>query len=225
MLLSKYRGIIYKYTSPSNKIYIGQTISENGRRLSHLSIAFNPKAKDYNTPFHKAIRKYGFDSFNYEVVCTAQNSNKLVLKALLNQLESLFISYYNSYGKGGYNCTKGGEGNVGLVHSKQTLIKMSNSQTGHPCSQETRAKMSRWQIGKKLSQETKDKISKAHKGKEKFDNRKPVQQFTLTGELIGEYPSIKHAALALDCNASLISKALKNPETYSAKGFKWNYKL
>lgn len=28
------RGIIYKYTSPENKVYIGQTIDEEARRLS-----------------------------------------------------------------------------------------------------------------------------------------------------------------------------------------------
>ena len=32
----KYRGIIYKYTSPSNKVYIGQTINEKNRKRGNI---------------------------------------------------------------------------------------------------------------------------------------------------------------------------------------------
>lgn len=33
----KKRGIIYKYTSPSGKVYIGQTVDEKGRKNGHRS--------------------------------------------------------------------------------------------------------------------------------------------------------------------------------------------
>lgn len=32
-----YNGIIYKYTSPSGKVYIGQTMQENERRQTFLN--------------------------------------------------------------------------------------------------------------------------------------------------------------------------------------------
>jgi len=45
-------GIIYKYTSPSGKCYIGQTIQENIRKSQHKLAS-----KDIYTthPFYKAV--------------------------------------------------------------------------------------------------------------------------------------------------------------------------
>lgn len=34
------RGVIYKYTSPSNKIYIGQTLNEYMRRALIIECSF-----------------------------------------------------------------------------------------------------------------------------------------------------------------------------------------
>ena len=39
-----YTGIIYKYTSPSNKVYIGQTRDEFNRRQKFLSKTNYPYA-------------------------------------------------------------------------------------------------------------------------------------------------------------------------------------
>lgn len=51
---------IYKYTNQINgKIYIGQSLNVEHRNMAHKSSAFNQNANDYNSRFHKAIRKYG----------------------------------------------------------------------------------------------------------------------------------------------------------------------
>lgn len=55
------KGIIYKYTSPSGKCYIGQTINEDRRKLQHKRAAFNENHKEYDKPFYRALRKYGWD--------------------------------------------------------------------------------------------------------------------------------------------------------------------
>ena len=39
----EYRGIIYKYISPSNKVYIGQTINEKNRKRQHKQQALKGK--------------------------------------------------------------------------------------------------------------------------------------------------------------------------------------
>lgn len=58
------RGIIYKYTSPSGKTYIGQTINESSRR----SVFFNLN-KEYAGPkINMARAKYGPNNFEYEVI-------------------------------------------------------------------------------------------------------------------------------------------------------------
>lgn len=56
------RGIIYKYTSPSGKVYIGQTRSESTRRAKW----FNDKAPYAGPKINAARLKYGPTNFKYE---------------------------------------------------------------------------------------------------------------------------------------------------------------
>lgn len=97
-------GIIYKYTSPSGKSYIGQTIHEEIRKGQHIQAA-----KDKNTqhPFYKAVQKYGWDNISYEVLVRFECGNKSTLTKILDHFEIFYISKYNSY-KRGYNQTPGG---------------------------------------------------------------------------------------------------------------------
>lgn len=112
------KGIIYKYTSPSNKSYIGQTIHEIKRKNQHKRSAFNPNDVAYFSPFHKAIRTYGWDSFSYEVLYTIIDNNPNVVKEALDKMEIYYIGLYDSF-KSGYNCNIGGNS-----------IKINKS---HPC--------------------------------------------------------------------------------------------
>lgn len=100
---------IYKYQNKINhKIYIGQSIDLEQRRYAHKSSAFNKNAKDYNSQFHQAIRKYGLENFSYEVI--VEISKEEYSKQILDDLEKYFIKYYDSY-KNGYNATEGGDDN------------------------------------------------------------------------------------------------------------------
>ena len=97
-------GIIYKYTSPNGKCYIGQTIKENTRKRQHKLAS-----KDVNTthPFYKAVQKYGWDNFIYEVLIKFECGNRHTLIKILDHFEIFYIAKYNSY-KCGYNQTPGG---------------------------------------------------------------------------------------------------------------------
>jgi hypothetical protein len=53
------RGVIYKYTSPSGKSYIGQTVREDQRKKEHYYLAYCYENSKFDTKFYKAIRKYG----------------------------------------------------------------------------------------------------------------------------------------------------------------------
>ena len=98
-------GIIYKYTNTINgKSYIGQTVNPIQRHNSHLSEAKTPK-----TLFHKALKKYGIESFTYEIICSVESNNKKELKEKLNECELKYIELYDTY-RNGYNSTKGGDG-------------------------------------------------------------------------------------------------------------------
>ncbi len=101
---------IYKYENKINhKCYIGQSVDIQQRQYNHKSSTYNEKAKDYDSQFHQAVRKYGgFDNFTFEIVAELQPEEYNY--QTLNQLEKFFIEYYDSY-KNGYNATPGGDEN------------------------------------------------------------------------------------------------------------------
>ena len=88
---------IYKITNKINgKIYIGQTIRPVEYRFNrHINDAMRNKL---STHFARAIRKYGSDKWQIEVIDNATNQDEL------NQKEQYWIRYYNSVEKG-YNET------------------------------------------------------------------------------------------------------------------------
>lgn len=98
---------IYKYQNKLNgKVYIGQSIDIERRQYNHKSSAYNEKANDYNSQFHQAIRKYGLENFDFEII--AELTPEEYTRQTLNQLEIFFIKYYDSF-KNGYNATEGGD--------------------------------------------------------------------------------------------------------------------
>lgn len=103
--------IIYKATNKLNgKCYIGQTRhSLEYRKRVHLT-----KAKQgIQTHFYSAIRKYGADSFEWEILCSANDKNRL------NELETFYITKFDSI-KHGYNMVDGGDNNVMDIESVKT---------------------------------------------------------------------------------------------------------
>ena len=90
------RGIIYKITSPSGKVYVGQTIQEFKHRIrSH-------QRKDSGcTAISRAIQKYG-DEMKYEII---ENN---IPHEQLDEREVFWIKKLNSISPGGYNLNTGG---------------------------------------------------------------------------------------------------------------------
>ena len=81
---------IYKYENKTNhKCYIGQSVDIERRQYNHKSSVYNDKANDYNSQFHQAVRKYGFDNFDYEIIATL--SPEEYSKELLDQMEKLLL--------------------------------------------------------------------------------------------------------------------------------------
>ena len=104
---------------------------------------------------------------------------------------------------------------------------------GKKLTEEHKKKISKSRFGCKLSEETKKKISESGKGKHNnAEFSKTVYQYTMGGEFIGEYPSIKAAARTTGysfsairncCNGGCIRKG-KWVNCTQHKGFKWSYK-
>ena len=121
------RGYIYKVTNKKNgKVYIGQTmISIKIRWNRHKNHSFKPNRNDYNVKFHKAIRKYGTDSFEIEELEMFEAKDKQSLLVLLNEAEINYINKFDSFNNG-YNSTLGGSKGGGLrgkLNSQSIKIK------------------------------------------------------------------------------------------------------
>ena len=88
---------IYKISNTENdKVYIGQSKRPVDKRFNrHINDAVNLKL---DTHFARAIRKYGADKFNIEIIDSAETQKEL------NEKERYWIHFYDSI-KNGYNET------------------------------------------------------------------------------------------------------------------------
>lgn len=114
------KGIIYEFRNTiNNKYYVGQTMYPQHRYLDHK------RAKGDNI-FDRAIRKYGFDNFEYKVVNEYEASDVYELKDILNDAEIRQIELRDSYNNG-YNMTIGGGGSAGYTASEETKQKQRDA--------------------------------------------------------------------------------------------------
>lgn len=100
------KGIIYKLIcKPSNKVYVGQTIQSFQKRVrGHIRHSQKDNNPAYYGKLACAIRKYGINHFDFEVLHHDVPWDKL------DELEIQEIKNHNSY-HDGLNCTEGG--NIG----------------------------------------------------------------------------------------------------------------
>lgn len=210
---------IYLATNIVNgKHYVGFDSCWPKRRESHKYAAQNPKRNTYRTAFHSAIRKYGFESFKWNVIYQSVDRDHT-----LNEMERHFITEYNTYcganSSDGYNLTLGGEGTFGFKQSEETRKKISatgKGKLGRKPSEETRKKLSTASKGRRhseetrnkmslakkaMSEETKNKMSLAKKGKLKKNSRQISTPH-------GIFDSIKMAATELNLYTSTVRHRL-----------------
>ena len=142
-------GYIYKYENIlNNKVYIGQTINLHSRIYSHQC-----KSKTVKTKFYNAVRKYGWDNFNFCILEEIEDTDLNSLTITLDQLEIEYIRKYNSYNIG-YNSTLGGHSKRGYTLGEEFANKCRNRKF----SQEVRLKMSNSAKKKIVSEQTKNKL-------------------------------------------------------------------
>jgi group I intron endonuclease len=166
---------IYKVVNKVNgKVYIGYTKNFNGRKNSHKKSIKNPK---YTSIFHNALRKYGWDSFVWEIIYQSKEEEHT-----LKIMEPYFIEQYNSFDDG-YNMTFGGEGNLGFSHDEKTKKIIGSRTKGKNLHVEHKQKISISHLGVTHSKETRLKMSNDRKGKNWYNNGiKNTQSKTHPGE-------------------------------------------
>lgn len=118
--------IVYKATNKTNgKCYIGITKRDLKDRIyRHNRESQNKESLNYNTPFKRAIRKYGTDGFEWCII----ESDLTKHQAL--EREQYYIKKYKTYfrfkNSNGYNATVGGE----CIATPKDLISCVDIRTG-----------------------------------------------------------------------------------------------
>lgn len=166
---------IYKITSPSCKVYIGQSVNIYKRWNGYK----NHKCKKQRH-LYTSLLKYGFDNHKFEIL-------NICSEDLLNKLEVFWELYYRNMGFELLNLV--GCGNSPGRHSEETKRKIGENNigfSGRTHSIETKQKMSDWHTGKIVSDETKEKMKKP-----KTEEAKQKMSESAKGKIISEETKIK----------------------------------
>ena len=147
---------IYKITSPTNKVYIGQSnnILVRKNKYKNNNLYRQPKIS-------ASINKYGFDNHKFEII---HELPKDIDQSILDNYEILYIELYRDCSIELMNLKDGGH-NSKL--SKEIRKKIGDSNRGKKLSDETKSKIGDSNRGKKLSDETKSKMSMSMTGVKK----------------------------------------------------------
>lgn len=166
---------IYRATSKTTrKSYFGSTKSPfEKRQQSHKCAA---RRRSNNWHFHNAIRKYGWEDFEWAIIAMVGTETQCVA------LESWYIERYKTWDRRhGYNMerdtSRAPPSQKGRKFTKEHKEKIGNANRGKNHTPEACQKMSKaqvgripWNKGKKtgsLSEETKKKMSESHKSSKK----------------------------------------------------------
>ena len=106
---------IYVYTNKINgHQYIGQTNNLERRKREHLSCSYNENSNSYNHLFHKKIREYGINNFDFDILEEIEGSIEEV-----NEAEKKWIKKLHTHcndNMGGYNMDFGGQNYISYVY-------------------------------------------------------------------------------------------------------------
>lgn len=206
MLNANKSYLVYKHTTPTNKVYIGITCETIAQRCK--------RGKGYrnNQAFYNAIEKYGWDNISHEILFTG------LTKAQAEQKEIELIALYKSDKKSyGYNITSGGGVNCGFHLSETAKDKISKANSGR----------NNGMYGKRFtqSQQAHDNFMAYVKTRDYTSGNNPkarkVCQYTINGELVNVWDCIKNASAFLGISYSYLIKIMKTQKAY--KGFLWAY--
>lgn len=155
---------IYKITSPSGRIYIGQTKNFRVRYLQYIKVI---RAKN-QVLLYRSFLKHGVNNHTVEII-------EITTIDLLNEREIYWIDYYKSNKSKypnliGLNLCDGGNTVRGIKRTQEHKDKISKANKGRKMDNAFRercrenAKGNKHNLGKTKSPQTKQKISETKKG-------------------------------------------------------------
>jgi group I intron endonuclease len=155
-------GVIYCLTSPSGKMYIGQTKRPIEKRIREHS-----KMVTGCVALNNAIQSHGFQSFRIEILVQVNDEH-------LDMYESLFIERFNTICPNGYNIRSGGKKSKHCPEScekmRQSKLGIKNPNFGKPRTEDAKIAISKAKsgenhhfFGKSFTHEHKLRLSVSHK--------------------------------------------------------------
>lgn len=199
-------GIIYKYTSPSGRCYIGQTTNEKHRRATW----FCEKYRYAGPKIDRARKKYGPTNFLYEILHRKFYFNKAEATIDLDKWEIYYIGYYDSY-RNGYNSTIGGLSNRGIKMTEERRNKLRLCNLGR---KQSLAEIQKRATSLRGIRHTKAAVENSKRLRRSSGKLKKVYQFSLDGILIKEWKCISEASEALNISLKNIYRSVKTLGVY-----------
>lgn len=208
---------IYKITSPSGKVYIGQSINIGNRK-------YNYKQKNCKTQIklYYSLEKYSFKNHTFEIieVCNFTSLNEREVYHKQQELDRVGgdwskVLFCELYDRGGG------------PRSDEVKQKISKTNKGRPFSEQQKInhKNSLEKRWKNKDKSDKGKSKHSPKGKQSIREKlwKPIIQYDLQGNFIKEWPSTNHAAEYYGVTSSAITRNIHNLSKSSCN-FKWALK-
>ena len=197
MDLSKIGCCIYKITSPSQKVYIGQSRNIQNRVQSYKRLDCKNQSILY-----KSLKKHGWEAHTFEIIEECEFEQ-------LNIRERYWQDFYDVIGKNGLNCVLTKTDKLPQKMSEETKKKIGNAHKGEknhmygrkgelhpnfgkPMSDEQKEKLrgerpyaqgeNNYFYGKKHSEETKKKLSELAKGRKPSEETLLKRSIAMSGE-------------------------------------------
>lgn len=178
--MSKICGI-YKITSPSGKVYIGQSIDIKKRLRAYRY----PEQVIKQRKLYNSLNKYGYEKHKFEIVMQCDIEK-------LDEMEIFYIDAYNTFNtKHGLNCNHGGLSQA--IHSEETKRRRSESLKG-----------------KKVSEETRKRLSEAAMGRKECFNQKLKKSKAMVGRKFNVNTSSRYVGVSFNKNAKKWSAKIKS---------------
>lgn len=200
-------GVVYKYTSPSGKSYIGQTTNEAHRRRTW----FCTKRRYAGATINRARAKYGPENFEYEVLFKRVFTSFEEAQTELDKMEIFYINLYDTF-KNGYNNTVGG-----LYPEAGLQARVKGRIVGKDFD-----KFANTQYRKYRPKHTKEEIQQLRKETNRKNGRwQKIYQFDLDGNFIREFASAGEAEEFGFGFSMNIKRACRTLGKY--KGYNWRF--
>ena len=207
---------IYKITSPTKRIYIGQSRNIKKRISNYKSLDCKKQKRLY-----ASFIKHGVEKHIFEIIEECELIN-------LNIRERHYQDLFNVLSVNGLNCTLTEHSDKVRVYSDATRLKMSKSRIGIKLSDNTKNKLSEISKGNSHAKGYKHtakaliKISECSRGRKSTDKQKEAARASNSKKVINSetgvvYNSIEECALAIGIKANNLGRYLNSKRKNKTK--------